>query len=234
MNFRSFRFLILLALAAAIFQPEIRAQKNAKPKKSRDSNAVEQAAPTSKSDATTLEKAVVAELNEARTDPQIYIGYLEEYKKYLNGKLLSLPGRTALQMIEGLPAIEDAILDMKRIRKLDAFEVSGGLSKVARAQLADVLENPTLGHYGKDGSDLERRLLRFGFPGGAVAENISRREDDAKEIVMNMIVDDGFKSRAHRKNVFSTRFKLFGIACGLTRDKTMTCIAEFADAFKER
>lgn len=223
MNFRLSGFLILLLLNVVFFQTDLAAQKTVKPGGDQSSSS-------------SLENAVVAELNEARTDPQKYIGYLEEYKKHLKGNLLSLPGKTGLVMIEGLPAIEDAIRDLKKVEKLPPFEVSGGLSKVARAQLADLQENQTLKHFGKDGSDLERRLLKVGFPGLHVAENISWRETDAREIVLNMIVDDGFKSRAHRKNVFSTRFKLFGIACGTaaTGDKMMICIAEFADTFKER
>jgi uncharacterized protein YkwD len=95
-------------------------------------------------------------------------------------------------------------------------------------------ENPKLKHLGKDGSDLPARLLKVGFAGEDIAENISYRVDTPREIVMNMIIDDGYKSRAHRKNIFSTRFKLFGIACGLGQDKKTLCVAEFANSFDER
>lgn len=181
-----------------------------------------------------IEKAIVNEINQARNNPQSFIAYLEEYKKYINGKMLSLPNRKGLVMIEGLPAIEDAISDLKKISKQNPFTVSNGLSKVARQQLADLQENPTLRHLGKDGSSLDMRMMKVGFSGGAIAENISYRVEEAREVILTMIIDDGLKSRSHRKNVFSPTFKLFGIACGPGKDNRTLCVAEFAESFQEK
>ncbi len=136
-------------------------------------------------------------------------------------------------MLQGLPAIDDAICDL-RMTKLKSFDISEGLSKVARRQQTDLQENQKLKHIGKDGSDLERRLLKVGFAGEAVAENISYRVDTALEVVLNMIIDDGIKSRSHRNNIFSQAFNLFGIACGAANDKTTTCVVEFANTFMEK
>ena len=182
----------------------------------------------------TLEAAVVEEINLARTDPQKYVAYLEEYRKYLTDNVLSLPNRKKMIMIEGAPAVDDAINELKKMAKVKSFEVSFGLSKVARQQVADLGENVKLKHFGKDGSGLEQRLMKIGFAGDAVSENISYRVDTAREVVLNMIIDDGIKSRSHRKNVFSSTFKLLGVACGTASDKTTVCVAEFADSFKER
>jgi uncharacterized protein YkwD len=181
-----------------------------------------------------LEIAVVEEINQARNDPQKFVSYLEEYRKYMKDNILSLPNKTQRATIEGIMAIDDAINDLKKMSKSNSFEVSNGLSKVARQQVSDLQENVKLKHFGKDGSGLDARLMKFGFVGEAASENISYRVDTAREVILNMIIDDGIKSRSHRKNVFSTAFKVFGIACGTASDKTTVCVAEFADSFNER
>ena len=226
-----YRTLFLAAFCGAFFSVAAEAQKIKKPPSKPVVNTKPAAVKTTLSP---FEVAVVEEINQARNDPQKFVTYLEEYRKYMKGTILSIPNKTRLQMIEGLPAIEDAISDLKKMTKGNAYEVSGGLSKVAQMQLADLQENPTLKHRGKDGSDLEMRLLKVGFAGNAIAENISYQTDKAREIVMNMIIDDGYKSRSHRKNIFSQTFKLFGIACGAASDKTTLCVAEFANTFKEK
>ena len=239
------RILFLLALCCVFLPLSAEAQKpkrnnlNTENKivstnKSKTENKTETKTSDPKPALSALEIAIVEELNQARNEPQKYLVYLEEYKKYMQGNVLALPNKQKLIMIEGLPAIDDALIDLRQRSKINSYEISGGLSKVARQQLADLQENPKLKHLGKDGSDLEMRLLKIGFPGSAIAENISYRADIAREVILNMIIDDGIKSRSHRKNIFSQSFKLFGIACGLASDKTTLCVAEFADSFKER
>ena len=225
------RFLILTTLVC-LASLTAEAQKTKLPKKNSLSNAVKQTA--AQSNLSPLEIAVLTEINLARTDPQKFITYLEEYRKYMKGTILSLPNKIRLQTVEGLLPIDEAIGDLKKLKKINSFEVSGGLSKVARQQLTDLQENPKLKHYGKDGSDLEKRLLKVGFAGTPIAENISYQADTAREIVLNMIIDDGYKSRSHRKNIFSPNFNLLGVACGVAIDRTTLCVTEFAGSFKEK
>ena len=180
-----------------------------------------------------VEDAVIKEINEARNNPQKFVGYLEEYRKSLKGNVLHLPNSTPLVMIEGAAAIDDAINDLKKLPKINDLKNSRGLNRVAKSHLEDLIENPKLGHKGKDGTLLDQRLLRYGLVGLAYAENISYRISIAREVVLAMIVDDGIKSRSHRKNIYNPSFKLFGIACGSAKDKTAVCVAEFADDFSE-
>jgi len=215
-----------------VFHTTAAAQKTKKPKKKAVSDSVKKTPQNTKF--TPLEAAVADEINQARNDPQKVIQYLEEYRKYMKGTILSMPNKIRVQMNEGVSAIDDAISDLKKLAKIDSFEISNGLSKVARQQLTDLQENPKLKHFGKDGSDLEKRLLKVGFAGNPIAENISYQADTAREFVLNMIIDDGYKSRSHRKNIFSKNFKLFGVACGVAIDKTTICVTEFASSFKER
>jgi len=242
MKFSSGRIFILLWFGCLLFPIAAKAQKIKKNQnKSVAAASFPQAQSKSKSNTETqntafsaLETAVIEEINQARTEPQKFVAYLEEYRKYMKDNVLSLPNKTPRVTIEGIAAIDDAINDLKKMPKVNPFAVSNGLSKVARQQVGDLQENISLKHFGKDGSGLEKRLMKIGFAGNAASENISYRVDAAREVILNMIIDDGIKSRSHRKNVFSPTFKLFGIACGVATDKTTVCVAEFADSFDER
>ncbi len=182
----------------------------------------------------TLENKVLDEVNLARTEPSQYIGFLTQYKNYVNGKILRVPNQKPILMEEGIPVIESAIADFKQIEKLTPLKFSTGLKKVAENQLKDLKENPNLGHFGKDGSGLKKRLLRVGKYEKVASENINYKDTDPREIVLRMLIDDGVKSRTHRKNILNQQFNLLGLACGeSTKDPQMICVLVFADKFNE-
>ena len=49
---------------------------------------------------------------------------------------------------------------------------------------------------------------------GSLSENISFGWKSAKDIVLSMVVDDGVKSRGHRRNLFNSKYKKMGLASG--------------------
>ena len=57
------------------------------------------------------------------------------------------------------------------------------------------------------------RIERYGQWSGTIAENISFGEDNAKDIIMQLMVDDGVSSRGHRNNIMSDN-RITGIAYG--------------------
>jgi len=246
MNIYLYRIFVFAALLGVFLPSFTEAQKpNKNPKKTEITPAVKSQpkiesktepktqSQNSKSPLSELDVAVIEEINLARGNPQKFVAYLEEYKKALKGNVLYLPNRPGITMIEGAAAIDDAINELKKLSKFDALSTSNGLFRTANIQLTDLQEDSTLSHRGKDGSDLEKRLLKFGFAGLNTAENICYKESVAREVVMTMILDDGLKNRPHRKNIFSRKFKQVGVSCGLNKKNEAICVAVFADSFKE-
>lgn len=165
-----------------------------------------------------IEKAIFAELNIARTNPKVYIDYLEEHKKLFIGKRVNYP-EYMMETFEGTKAVDEAISYLKNLPKLGPLSFSDALSKPASIQLTDLLENPSLGHRGKDGSNLPKRLSRFGIkPLSHFAENILQDVTLPRRIVLLTIIDDGVRDRGHRKNLFDKRFNQVGIAYGLRKN----------------
>ena len=84
------------------------------------------------------------------------------------------------------------------------------------------------GHNSSDGRSFTDRIVkRCGKAFGSSGENIGsdfkvEGRDHALQTVMGLIIDDGVKSRGHRKNIFSTDFKYVGIASRVQGDKIIT------------
>jgi uncharacterized protein YkwD len=63
-----------------------------------------------------------------------------------------------------------------------------------------------IGHEGSDGSTIATRVSRYGTWRGAIAESIPYGTDLAREIVIQLLVDDGVPGRGHRKNILENQF----------------------------
>jgi uncharacterized protein YkwD len=181
-----------------------------------------------------IEQAILNEINAARKAPQNYAQYLEDYKRLLRGKRAHMPDESEIETVEGAAAIDEAIDYLRKLPGSGALAFSEGLNKVARLQLKDLTTTDSfLGHKGSDGSDLAARIKKIGAGGTVYAENITFYGDQARTVVLMMIVDDGVKSRIHRKNLFNSNVKIVGIAFGKNKAGRSFCVVDFADRFFE-
>ena len=217
-------FCLLLSLFFLPFAAN--AQKNKKINiKTENKNAVNKKTAT----LSAFELEIIKEVNTARANPAEYIGYLEEIKKFMKGKIRYIPPDIQLLTSEGIESVDDAIVELKKLSPAAPYKTSELISKAARKHLADLIENPKLGHFGKDGSDPMDRINRENVFPKQAAENILRDTDSAREIILRTIIDDGVKTRSHRKNIFSEKFNTIGIAYGIGKKGQPIVIINFAD-----
>lgn len=180
-----------------------------------------------------FEQAILDEINMARTNPQKYIQYLEEYKKLFKGNIAYLPKSVMLATNEGTAAVDDAISYLKSVSTLKPYIFSTGLNKVVSLHMKDLVENPALSHKSKDGGDLYSRLTKVGSVDGNYAENITFKAETARAVVLTMLIDDGVKSRGHRKNILSPMYKVIGIAFAKGKPGDNLCIVDFTEGFSD-
>lgn len=163
---------------------------------------------------TEAERAVVAELNLARTQPKKYAEFIEQWTDYYDGKLRKLPDRVPVRTKEGVKALREAVSFLNRQTPVHALEPRRGLAHGARDHVADMGPSGATGHKGYDESDVGERVNRYGRWQRKVAENIAYGSESPREVVMDLIIDDGVKSRGHRKNIFDPDFRVVGVAMG--------------------
>ena len=245
------RFLIVFAfLAATVFSPfsaaalqkqqrdkSLQAKATSPPaanvSKPKDSSKSNNSKTVEKDSSSAIERAVLDEINLLRKNPQDYIKYLEEYKKLFKGNTVYLPTYVRFETSEGTAAVDEAIEFLKTAPAAPLLSFSNGLNKAAAQQLADLIENSSLDHAAKDGSNLGARLAKYGAVGSKSGENISMFAELPRNMVLFMLVDDGVKSRMHRKNLLSPNFKVVGISYGKGKTGEGLCVLDFADSFNE-
>jgi hypothetical protein len=181
-----------------------------------------------------LEKEVIMELNRARTDPAGYAELVEDFKKHYVGNYIYLPGRNPIITREGASAVNEAIEYLKSAQPVPPLHASRGLSHAARAHVEDQGPTGLIGHDGTDKSSPQDRIERFGKWGKSFGENINYGNRSARQIVMQLIIDDGIMDRGHRTNTFKALFRVVGVSCGPHHSYGHMCVMDFAGSYTEQ
>ena len=159
---------------------------------------------------------ILAEMNLARTQPQLYARIVAQTAR---------PGR------EGDRAIQEAVRFLQHARPLPPLAACDGLTRSAMAHVLDSGSHGTKGHEGTDGSHTWDRVERYGKWVGLVGENILYGAADARQAVVILIVDDGVGGRKHRTNIFHKDFHVVGIASGPHVTAGAIMVTDFARQF---
>ena len=172
---------------------------------------------------------VVAEMNLARTQPRVYAQMLAAWLPYYHGNVLELPGKVALQTQEGARATEEAMQYLQRTQPLPPLKWSDAL---AQAALVHVREQAggAIGHAGQDGSTPGERMRRFVPWLGMAGENIAYGPSDARDAVMELLIDDGVPDRGHRGNIFQPGYGEAGAAVGPHGRFRLVWVVDFLSA----
>ena len=181
-----------------------------------------------------LESEVIYELNLARTQPKVYADFLSAYSVYFIGNELHEPGKTIMVTREGKFAVNEAVRFLKNQKPLPKLTPSKGMSKGAGDMVRMQGVTTETGHVGRDGSTFSERINRYGTWSGSSSENIDYGNNNARRIVMALIIDDGVKSRGHRKSIFEPGFKRVGVAFGSHKTYDYMCVIEYAVDYAEK
>ena len=179
---------------------------------------------------TTLEKDVVYEINLFRSNPADYAEkYIAPLAKHYRNTLLNYPGETVtIRTHEGLSALKECVRVLKKAKPVGILSPNKALSKAARDHQKDQERTGKTGHTGGDRSDVKERIERYGTWQFTIAENIAYGNSSARQIVIFLLIDDGVRSRGHRKNLLNDNFKTVGIACGEHAKYRTMCVMDFA------
>lgn len=180
------------------------------------------------------ELEVITEMNLARTKPAEYAKFVEAHLRRFDGDKMFRDGGVNIMTQEGTAAVKEAIEFLKKAKPLPPMTPSEGLALAARDHANDTGPQGLTGHKGTDGSMPHERIQRHGKVTSTSGENISYGPDEARSIVMQLIIDDGVPNRGHRKNIFSPQFKTAGVAMGKHKKYGTMCVINYADGFAKK
>ena len=163
--------------------------------------------------------AVIRELNLARENPKLYATFAVESHPF--------------HMIEHGRAVDEAVRFLNKARPLPPLTISPGMCRAAADHCVEQVAGQ-LGHNGNDHSSPGQRISRYGSWTSSWGENISYSQKTARGVVLALIIDDGVRSRGHRKNIFNPKFNYAGAASGAHARYRTVCTIDFAGGYAER
>jgi uncharacterized protein YkwD len=182
-----------------------------------------------------IEKNIVLELNKVRSNPETYAEqYIKPRRRYYHGSLYEPPGQIALQTVEGVRALDECVEALRKAKPTGLLHPSSGLTSAARDHASDQEKTGRTGHTGSDGSSLTQRVNRYGDWDGLIGENISYGNIDARDVVIQLLIDDGVSSRGHRQNILNGQFAKIGTAVGRHPEYRFMCVMDFAAIYSDR
>jgi uncharacterized protein YkwD len=182
---------------------------------------------------TRLESEIVAEHNLARSDPASYAAVLRDLKPRFDGQEFAVSDTVVRMTQEGTSAVDEAIRFLESTASVSALRASQGMSLGARDLVRDQGPRGSTGHVGSDRSQPWDRVARYGDWQGEIAENIAYGFDTARDVVVQLIIDDGVRGRGHRANIFKPEFGVVGVSCGNHVRYGTVCVMTYAVGYTE-
>ena len=169
------------------------------------------------SDTRVLAEEIVRELNFVRTNPKRYAAeVLEPRLKYFDGNMYAEPGKVRLLTQEGIAPVQECIRVLKTTTAVEPLTLEAGLCRSAQWLADDQARTGAMGHTGSDGSNLVTRISRYGTWGILCGENCAYGSVTARDIVVQLLIDDGVQGRGHRVNILKQEFKKVGVGFNKT------------------
>ena len=204
--------LLILAAAALLFSPL----------------ATSQAKPHASASSGNFTQDVLDQINRVRQDPQGYAAYLSHYRAYYTEDgMFRAPGRVPLRTQEGVSALDQAVRTLQHASPQAPITASDLLAGSARELITSQSQSGQIGH----GSSPFDRMQHYGVWQNMAGENVAYGAPTAEQVVYNLVVDDGERSRGHLKNILQAGFRVAGVSVGHHPIYGTMCVIDFASEF---
>jgi uncharacterized protein YkwD len=180
-------------------------------------------------------------MNKVRADPKKYAElYIKPMLQYnwggpFGANSYLAPGKTIYTSTkEGKSGIQSCINDLSRRQSMSPLIPAKGLFLAAKDHATDTGPKGITGHTGSDGSSMGQRINRYGKWDGGAGENISYGHNIGRDIVVQLLIDDGVSNRGHRNNILNKNFKYVGGAIGSHSNFTHLCVIDYANEYTNK
>lgn len=177
-------------------------------------------------------EAVVQMINQVRRDPPAFIPSLQKrLDTYKDMNYSDATGGT-FKSVDGPEAVREAIAALQSCPSLQELKVDGLMNDCAKGHCDYLSLKGSIEHIGEGGTTIGRRLDKFGIWTGKISETISVQAITPEDVLIKWLIDDGIKSRGHRKAILEPQFKKVGVGISLSHKTFKTfVVAMFAINF---
>lgn len=167
---------------------------------------------------------VLAELNRVRTTPMSFVDDLKTFRQSFDykGYYRNLSDGRLWASNEGVAAVDEAIAFLEKMTPRPRLVASSVLASAAADHTAEQGPRGGFGHRSADGRWPSDRLQARGG-GGYVAEAISYGQGDTRDVIIQLLVDDGVPDRGHRTILLDPDYGHAGAGCGPHRAHQLMC-----------
>jgi hypothetical protein len=157
-------------------------------------------------------RQLVDEINAVRTNPAAYASKVEGYIPYFQDKILKLPDqRVAIKTQEGAAAYEECVNFLKSAEPTAAHVPSRGLTRIANdflsgVQSVDPSQISTI--------DMNSIIDKYGAFQGNFSRAMEFGGNTPEQVVINLLVSDGDKTRSQRDALLNPILKRIGVSQG--------------------
>lgn len=149
-----------------------------------------------------------------------------------DGMLLKREGKVTLRTNEGRVAVEEAIKFLENQQPLEPLRWNELVYNACQDHLQDIGPKGLTQHESSDGTtNVKERLDKYGNVVGWCGENLSFGCEEAKDILIQLIIDDGVQSRGHRANIFNPEFRVMACSTGPHRDLNSLTVIDYVGGF---
>ncbi|MBR1715789.1 MAG: CAP domain-containing protein [Treponema sp.] len=169
-----------------------------------------------------FEKDAILELNKARTNPKAYAA------------LYILPMKDTYKGTEGNAALIECLSEMSKLDSLGTLNFAQGLYECAKEHADSSAAAGAFSHTRVDGTETFAAFGKYGTYSSA-GENIAAGQRTVRDVVVDLLIDDGIESRGHRKNILSSSFDSVGVGYSAQHTKYTTMwVFDFASNWVDK
>ena len=183
-----------------------------------------------------IQISLYKELNKLREDPKSYIPLIQSQMRTIkkNKILKKKDSNLQIQTIEGKSAYEDAISFLEQQEPVSPLTKEIKLSYAAQDLVKDIGERGVVSHKDKDGQYVSERIEKYCEWDFCANEVIEVSSKNAQDILISLLVDDGFRNRPDRKALFQHIYNYVGIACGPHSEYEIVTVIVFAGGIRQK
>jgi len=157
---------------------------------------------------------------------------LQAMIEQFDGMLLKRPGKVTLRTKEGAQAVQEAIAFLQEQTPIQPLRWCPEVMLASKDHAEDIGPKGLIQHDSSNGrTGVKERLRQYGNVVSCYGENLSFHCEDAREVMIQLVVDDGVHNRGHREIIFNSEFNVVGSFTSPHKDfNQMTCV-DYCGAF---